>query len=100
MKTNKKAILGMLAAMIMSLGVMGGINSTSHSESNLQQVSVGAGYMAGATEGGASGAWSAVSNITACTSSGMAIYGAASVVGTATNPVGWGYWAITGVIAL
>ena len=28
MKTNKKAILGMLVAIVISLGVMGGINET------------------------------------------------------------------------
>jgi hypothetical protein len=38
MKTiNKKAILAMLVAVIMSLGVMGGINGNSQ-DSNLQQV--------------------------------------------------------------
>jgi hypothetical protein len=39
MKTNKKAILGMLVAMVMSLGVMGGINIKSN-DSNLQQYCV------------------------------------------------------------
>jgi FtsH-binding integral membrane protein len=38
MKTNKKAILGMLVAMIMSLGVMQGISVQKQSEdANLQQ---------------------------------------------------------------
>ena len=36
MKTNKKAILGMLVAMVMSLGVMGGMNNKKEvSETNL-----------------------------------------------------------------
>lgn len=55
MKTNKKAILGMLVAMVMSLGVMGGASSKTNDVST-QQVGVGCGYMAGKTEGGASGA--------------------------------------------
>lgn len=60
MKTNKKAILGMLVAIVMSLGVMNGVNSRI-SDSGFQQVSIGCGYMAGETEGGASGAWTAAS---------------------------------------
>ena len=51
MKTNKKAILGMLVAIVMSLGVMNGVNSRI-SDSGFQQVSIGCGYMAGETEGG------------------------------------------------
>lgn len=54
MKTNKKAILGMLVAIVMSLGVMNGVNSRI-SDSDFQQVSIGCGYMAGETEGSASG---------------------------------------------
>jgi hypothetical protein len=38
MKMNKKAILGMLVAMVMSLGVMGGINTKSN-DSNVMCVS-------------------------------------------------------------
>lgn len=38
MKTNKKAILGMLVAIVMSLGVMNGVNSRI-SDSGFQQVS-------------------------------------------------------------
>ena len=38
MKTNKKAILGMLVAMVMSMGVMQGVNANKQSvDSNLQQ---------------------------------------------------------------
>jgi hypothetical protein len=99
MKTNKKAILGMLVAMIMSLGVMSGINAKSN-DSNLQQVGVGAGYMAGATEGGASGAWSAVSDLAVGTASGMAGVGLGSIYISGTTPVGWAYWVVTGVVAL
>jgi hypothetical protein len=37
MKTNKKAILGMLVAMVMSLGVMNGINDNSIEPRTTQQ---------------------------------------------------------------
>jgi hypothetical protein len=50
MKKNKKAILAMLVTMIMSLGMMGGINGNSQ-DSSLQQVSATAGYFATQTEG-------------------------------------------------
>jgi cytochrome bd-type quinol oxidase subunit 2 len=55
MKTNKKAISGILVAMTMILGT-------------------GAGYMAGVTEGGASGAWQATANMLA------AVAGACGVI--------------------
>jgi hypothetical protein len=99
MKTNKKAILGMLVAMVMSLGVMQGINAKAN-DSNLQQCSVASGYMAGATEGGASGAWQAASNWCGTVSAGMAVVGLGSIYISGTNPVGWGYWTVTGLLAL
>jgi len=101
MKTNKKVILGFAMAMIFSLALMQGVATTSNKQDvNLQQVSIGAGYMAGETEGGDSGAWGAVSTMAAGTASGMATVGVGAAVLTTTNPVGWGYWAITGVVAL
>jgi hypothetical protein len=56
MKTNKKAILGMLVAMIMSLGVMGGINSKTN-DSNLQLISMGCASNAMVSEGSESVGW-------------------------------------------
>jgi hypothetical protein len=51
MKTiNKKATLGMLVAMVMSLGVMQGINSEKTNDFNLQQASLVCAYAAGAGE--------------------------------------------------
>ena len=102
MKQNKKAILGFAVAMIFSLGIMQGISqkNVQQQDINLQQVSIGAGYIAGETEGGASGAWNAVSNIAAGTAAGMATVGIGSVVLTAPTPVGLGYWITTGVVAL
>jgi hypothetical protein len=51
MKVNKKAILAMLVTMIMSLGMMGGINGNSHDSSlqqiSLQQISVSCAYNEG-----------------------------------------------------
>jgi hypothetical protein len=49
MKKSKKAIFGMLVAMVMSLGLMGGINGKSH-DSNLQQLSVISAYAGGSGE--------------------------------------------------
>ena len=82
MKTNKKAILGMLVAIVMSLGVMNGVNSRI-SDSGFQQVSIGCGYMAGETEGGAA--------------AGQIATGGSFLGWT---PVGWGMWAGAGVCAL
>jgi hypothetical protein len=100
MKTNKKAILGMLVAMVMSLGVMNGINSGKTNDSSLQQVGVGCAYVAGETEGGVSNAWNAASNWCLTVSAGGAIAGLTGAAFSTTNPVGWGYWASVGVIAL
>jgi hypothetical protein len=99
MKTNKKAILGMLVAMIMSLGVMQGIKTKSN-DSSLQQIGVGAAYVVGETEGGTSSAWSALSDWCIGVSSGGAVVGLGSIYITGTNPVGWGYWATIGTIRL
>ena len=75
MKTNKKAILGMLVAMLMSLGVMNGINNQSTvKEANLcfaAMQAYGGGCMT-SSESFAAGAFGAVmSSMTG------AIYGAA-----------------------
>ena len=40
MKTNKKAIFGMLVAMVMSLGMMGGINSKTNDVSTQQWAAI------------------------------------------------------------
>lgn len=95
MKTNKKAILGMLVAIVMSLGVMNGVNSRI-SDSDFQQVSIGCGYMAGETEGSASGAWTAASALSGATVGQIATGG--SFLGW--PPVGWGMWAGAGVCVL
>lgn len=102
MKTNKKAALGMIVAIVVSLGIMQKIGQDNHQneEVSLQQVSVGCAYMAGDSEGGASSAWDRASDITGAVAAGMAINGAYHAYATTTNPVGWGYWAVTGVIGL
>lgn len=94
MKTNKKAVLGMLVAIVMSLGVMGGINNSN--DSSLQQVGIGCEYMSTASEGGAVGAWGAA---------GAIALGAAGQIATGGTilgwtPVGWGMWVGAGVCAL
>jgi hypothetical protein len=40
MKTNKKAILGMLVAIVMSLGVMNGIQYKQSEDTNLQHICI------------------------------------------------------------
>jgi hypothetical protein len=96
MKTNKKAILGMLVAIVMSLGTMSGINSKSN-DSNLQQISLGSAYMAGESESvfGTVG-WGAASAI----SGRLAVsfgYGALTL---GWCPAGWVSAAGAGVLAL
>ena len=68
MKTNKKAILGMLVAMILSLGVMNGINSKGK-DLSLQQAGLVAAYYAPRCE---SASWTNVGNYTAAASIGYA----------------------------
>ncbi|HSD09293.1 hypothetical protein [Flavobacterium sp.] len=101
MKTNKKAVLGFAVAMVFSLAFMQANSMKSTKQDiSVQQVSVGAGYMAGASEGGASGGWVAVSAMTG---------GYATTVGgglattwfvSGTNPAGWVAWTSVGVAAL
>jgi hypothetical protein len=66
MKKQKKALMGMLVAMVLSMGAMGGINKNS-ADTNLQQVCVGCGYMAskGGDNGGGWGACSAAAGLLA-----------------------------------
>jgi hypothetical protein len=52
MKTNKKAILGMLVAMVMSLGVMGGISDSNQKDFNIQQATLVLTYASAAGEMG------------------------------------------------
>lgn len=99
MKKNKKAILGFAVAMVFSLAFMQGVCKY-NSDVSLQQVSVGAGYMAGETEGGASGAWASVAGMTGSYAAGGAIYGVSTIYATGTNPVGWVYWGTVGLSAL
>ncbi|GIZ16312.1 hypothetical protein RCZ15_15170 [Capnocytophaga catalasegens] len=94
---NKKAILGMLVTMIMSLGIMGGVNKTNKIDSNLQQVAVGCGYMASQSEGGgATGAWMAASGV----ATGFAVNVAYGAAVNTWNPAGWVGWGVAGISAL
>jgi hypothetical protein len=89
MKVNKKAILAMLVTMIMSLGMMGGINGNSH-DSNLQQAAAVCNYAASNNE-------SSLAQVVGYTAAGLASgvggyvgsTGLGIVVGAASNPVGW-----------
>lgn len=84
-------------AMIFSLALLQGVATTNNKQDvSLQQVSIGAGYMAGSTEGGASGAWTAVSGL----SGGAAITVGWGALTNAWNPLGWVGGAVAGGLAL
>ncbi len=101
MKTNKKAILGMLVAMVMSLGMMGAVNNrASNNDLTVQQVGLGSAIVNDTCFEGQSQTCGYISNLAAGTAASMAAGGALASVVTTTNPVGWGYWAVTGAIAL
>ena len=99
MITNKKAILGMLVAMVMSLGVMSGINKNS-SDSNVQQVGAVCAYISGETEGGVSSALSYAADWCGAASAGAAAGGVIAAAVSTTNPIGWGFWVGVGCVAL
>jgi hypothetical protein len=104
MRKSKKAILAMLVTMIMSLGLMGGINGNSQdsTDCNLQQVSIGCAWIAGETEvgPGATSAWSKASDICKDVCTVMAANGAYHSYVSTTTPPGWGYWAVTALFGL
>ncbi len=102
MKTNKKAILGFAVAMIFSLGFMQGMSTKSNQDVAIQQLggacAIGATY---AEDGGALEAGlNYGANVLGGCAGGMAGVGIGAAVVTTTNPVGWGYWVATGVVAL
>lgn len=95
MKTNKKAILGFAVVMVFSLAFMQGNSiKNTNQDTSVQQVTLGAGYMAGSTEGGTSGAWNAASNIGAGVTAGL-FYGSLT---NSWNPLGWVGWGATAVV--
>jgi hypothetical protein len=96
---NKKAILGMLVAMIMSLGMMSGINSKT-TDSNVQQVSMGCAAASACTEDAWSAGFSQAASITGDICVGIFVGGATASVVSTTNPVGWGWWLTTAVAGL
>jgi hypothetical protein len=101
MRTSKKAILGMLVAMVLSLGLMGGISNQSN-DSNLQQVSLGCAWIAAETEigAGARAAWAKASNITEGICIAMAANGAYHSYVSTSTPPGWVYWGITALFGV
>jgi len=101
MKTNKKVIFGFATAMVFSLALMQGMSTKEvKQDMRLQQLSVGASYMAGETEGGASNAWSQTSDLLELYAVGGAGASATAWLATGTNPVGWGLWVSFGAAAL
>ena len=97
MKTNKKTFLGFAMAMIFSLALMQGVATTSDKQDiTLQQVSLGALYMAGETEGGASNVWGGIAAGSGASAWQLATGG--TLLGW--SPVGWALWGSAGVLAL
>lgn len=92
MKVNKKAILGMFVAIVMSLGIMGGINNQRiEKDVNIQQVAGVAGGIAASTEG----FWSGFSTAVAGTAGA---FGAGAGVALLVNQWHPGGWVAFGVI--
>lgn len=96
MENNKKAILGFAIAMVFSLAFMQGMSTKSNNDVSMQQVSIGCGYMATSSEGGAVGAWTAGAAI----SGGIAINVATGGSLLSWNPVGWAALGVAGAAAL
>jgi hypothetical protein len=98
MTTQKKALFSLAIIMTLSIAMIQGISKKRilTNDKNLQQVAVGAGYMAGTSEGGAAGAWTAVAGM-AGGAAGAVAYGA---ITNAWNPAGWVGGAVAGGLAL
>ncbi len=99
MKKNKKAIVGFALAMVTSMAFMQSMahkSATQNSDVNKQQISIGAGYMAGSSEGGKAGAWTAASAL----AGGAAIAVGYGALTNAWNPLGWVGGAVAGGLAL
>lgn len=99
MKMNKKALLGMFVAIVISLGAMGGYK-TKKTERNILQVGAACAGAASCTEGGVQAGLAYSASFCATVSGGMAAAGVYGSAASTTNPVGWGYWAATAAIAL
>lgn len=89
MKTNKKAVLGMLIAIVISISFFHTVSENTHSENtNLQQLTYGAAYMAaGGSEGGPAtqAAWGITSAYGYTVTEGLVD----AAVLNGWNPAGW-----------
>jgi len=83
--------------LIFSISLIQGVVIKSNKQNtNLQQVSLGALYMAGETEGGASNVWGGI----AAGAGGSAWQLATGGTLLGWSPVGWALWGSAGVLAL
>lgn len=86
MKTNKKVVLGFALAMVFSLAFLQGNSMKSTKQDvNVQQVSLGALYMSGQSEGGKAAVYGGIA-------AGAAVIAYQATTGGAIfswNPVGW-----------
>ena len=103
MKTNKKAVLGMLVAIVISLGVMGSINQNKvERDASFMQVSLSCGYNANNSENGMG---SRVTNGTVSLAAGYAasafyIAGFTSVGSVVGAPIGVANFLLGGICTL
>jgi hypothetical protein len=102
MKTSKKSILCMLAAIVLSMGVMNSVPINNNSDSNLNQIGVVCVVKSVTAESaGATAAWGAGGAIAIGT--GIEMIGSTAAVAakasalTSWSPLGWGL-AITAVL--
>ncbi|MDR1583000.1 MAG: hypothetical protein LBS55_07055 [Prevotellaceae bacterium] len=85
MKVNKKAILATLVTMIMSLGIMGGINGNSQ-DSSVQQLTGASAYFAATAESAVyRTAWTLVTAV----GYDVTKLGVATTISMGWNPLGW-----------
>lgn len=97
MKKNKKALMGMLVAIILSMGAMGGYNSNIESVSP-QQVAVSCASVAGSSEGAKAGAFGVAAAATVGgIVSGVGVSMIKTSVPASMTPLGW-YGVAAGLI--
>ena len=93
MKKSKKQVLGLTMSMIFSISLIQGVAFKNES---LQQVSLGALYMAGESDGGTSAVWGGIA--AGAGASAWQLASGGTLLGW--SPVGWALWGSAGALAL
>lgn len=103
MKTNKKAVLGMLTAIVISLGVMGSINQNKvKKDTSFMQVSLSCGYNANNSENsmGSRVINGSISGMAATAASAFYVAGFTSVGSVVGAPIGAANFLLGGICTL